>query len=577
MKAKILNLHRLLCYVFRLSYIGLTFDRERLGSYSRWNEVKNRLDIKICEAVLSFIGESDLSLNGINGANAKQLVLDSISEIVSMHYSGRLKIHSLSGKMPFCSKRTFVTLSVLHIYFLEVRSMFSGIAKLRSRYNFDHSGLSKSIDISVGFPCHSFSILSAEDKVCGNESLSTYHSSFGEYLLMCSKSSYKCETLISIDESVRKSKKNEKNALYSKLEGISTTEEYPRVNSQLEKSWKIFLKQIPNATKLVCQLVVNVVLRRKSLLLEIIYCKKWLKGHCLGMVVDQVAQRGSTVRKIYILPYGDVGLLKYQEISPIVVTYNYSQNVFTPPASLESIKSHLKSAELNKVLLGVPIWVFRLHGHAVGYTDVFSLVNKMKVTLNQKFNYKLPLSNIVQTQQLPVLLGFEHDLYGGVEGNKHIVAVFDVPPESVERQLSRSILGDRTSDFMIVEKYLVDVTDACVAAGFNVVFKPKYSLTNYSNEYRDLLDRFSIKYKNNFKIVNPYTSVLSLLSSACACITIPYTSILYVAYSVGLPSVYYIPELYRESFSFNLKNENLVIGESELAVFLLKVYEKQQT
>lgn len=151
------------------------------------------------------------------------------------------------------------------------------------------------------------------------------------------------------------------------------------------------------------------------------------------------------------------------------------------------------------------------------------------------------------------------------------IAVFDVPPESMHQQLSRALIGDRTCDLEFIGKFLLDISEVVCNNNYRILFKPKYSLSNYSVEYQLLLTQIKEKWSDKFIILSPYTRMGALIELAEVCLSFPYSSSRVIGEEFGKRSFYYVSESYRSEFETACagSNINLIIGSDDLNKQLL--------
>lgn len=565
-------MHKFLLYVFRLSYIAIEFGFDEKTSFYRWSLIKRKLDKRINVAIFKIVSKTNLDCLGLSDKFLQQFLLDTLSELILRHYKRRLKLYKLCQKIPYNSKNTFIYLSIVYSYYDEFARLISAFNSLRYRYKLNTQELPDKINLSIGFPEHAFSTSAIE---CGENNIINPiapFSSFGEYLSSEDYPKLQGCNLISVDEYTRASKINEQDELDSK-DNSSDIMSYPRTLISKEKNLKFFFLRFPLVVKESIKLFLHCIQKINYILIGVVFIRKWIRLFSFNELLSNIGKQNINIGYIYVLPFSDVGLLKYDEkISSLLTTYNYGSNIFIPPVyDIHKPRKDDVSIELDDMLSAVPVGAFSLSGKSIGFTNVFTQVNDIKKAVNTKYDCKLPVELNTKIAQQPLLMGYENN-----ENNKSVkfseyIAIFDVPPESMGSQFARSLTGDKLCSYDIIEAFLSECTNACVLAGYNVLYKPKYSLSNYSKEYRKLIDGFKKKYGDKFFVINPYANIIPVLKEVGASINFPYTSTKLIADAIKLPSTFYIPDNYRKSFYKDSLSQDLLIGKSELMLFLSKI------
>jgi hypothetical protein len=54
--------------------------------------------------------------------------------------------------------------------------------------------------------------------------------------------------------------------------------------------------------------------------------------------------------------------------------------------------------------------------------------------------------------------------------------------------MNRCLIGDMTADIEFIDNFLRDFLKVEINSDFVIMYKPKYSLVNYSIEYREIVD-----------------------------------------------------------------------------------------
>jgi hypothetical protein len=445
-------------------------------------------------------------------------------------------------------------------YYYEIKQLIFKVVKLKYSYKVADQNYPEEVDLVLGFPRHAFSLSEVIEKVNGSKLRNT-PSSFGEYLNVTRVQTH---ILFSIFEYEIQSKKKR----LTKCES-EEIREYPRIRVTTESKWLVLNRRI-------IRLLYHYLKTRPSIpvgsfLLKIIYIRKWLFSFNFENILSAIEVNETRVRTIFIFPFEDMGLLRYnKKNSSKIIAYSYSQNEFTPPAkSLTYLREPISESKLKGILADIPLEALKLNGNAVGFTDIFNQLDHVRQALNNYMGCSFPAPDFTRDPQLPVLVGFKPTSTDWFDKlSTDYVAVFDVPPEDRQGQLSRTIIGDRTGDYEVVAEFLSECVHTCLQMGYGVMIKPKYSLSNYDERYQSLMKKFQIEYKDKVIIVDPYTRIELIMHSAKYSINMPYTSTKLVAESYGLSSTYYMPEMYRNAFGRHCENQDIIFGNRDLTLFL---------
>ena len=116
-------------------------------------------------------------------------------------------------------------------------------------------------------------------------------------------------------------------------------------------------------------------------------------------------------------------------------------------------------------------------------------------------------------------------------------------------------------DYYYVSIFLKDIVDT-LPKNLNIFLKPKYSFSSHQRDYLNLIFKLRKKYKN-FKILDPYTDILSNVSNIKMSISIPFTSPHQIMLNAGVESIYYCPEEFKHLFK-DCKNKNFITSKKQL-------------
>jgi polysaccharide biosynthesis PFTS motif protein len=135
-----------------------------------------------------------------------------------------------------------------------------------------------------------------------------------------------------------------------------------------------------------------------------------------------------------------------------------------------------------------------------------------------------------------------------------------VPPEDEYSQLKRSLIGDMTANLEFIDSFLSDFININISSDFVILYKPKYSLGNYSNEYKKVINSLIDKFYDKFVLLDPYVRFEDLMNITDLAISFPYTSTYKFAKYSGVNSFFYIPDAYIKDFIFYGKRNDCLYG-----------------
>jgi hypothetical protein len=555
----------ILASIFRLSFRALEQGIGKdVADFDSWSEFKMQTYEHLNKLVFEWVSSSDFSTDTISENSGRQLLLDALHEIIFEHYEKRLNIYDTCVRLGILSERSFTYLSLMVSYAGFFRRCASAVyASLKCRTFKLNTKAASKVVFAIGFPEHAFSV--GNSNVNDQRTVAhTLHSSFGEYFLETYRPEATNTTLITIDEYVRASKSREQKSgsdLPLLEQNAKTVSRYKTGSrwSALVIVWQL-LASARQLIELGQRLFKS---RNRNWLANIFYFIYWSRSISYFRMAERV---GGCVEAIYALPFGaPLGLIPYIESSRAKLVYfNYSQNLCEPPTKYLNLgRVFHQTWDARAAMADMSPDAWRVCGKAVGFNDVFEYMNSFRNYMNSHFGYRLPLNDDSQPPQLPMMLGYETvEKNPKVQPGKYIV-VFDVPPEEHRSQYMRHFCGSPFGGAKVVEEFLNDLAKSCRINGFRLVLKPKYSLDNYSPEYRKFLFGLREIYGSDFGLLSPYSRIDVILSGASASVNMPYTSTKIICDWIRVPSVYYLPLRLRWS------NQNQIIfGEMELNKFL---------
>lgn len=233
-----------------------------------------------------------------------------------------------------------------------------------------------------------------------------------------------------------------------------------------------------------------------------------------------------------------------------IYEFHYSDSIFCPPM----LPSDLKYANY-KLKKYLPYSVWGISNHGTGFKSSYELANKR----NKKYLKKnLKFLNKNSLNLKPTFLGYKSKtkLY-----KKNNIILFDIYPVKAKENLLNMPTYSFFDDYYYVSIFLKDIVDT-LPKNLNIFLKPKYSFSSHQRDYLNLIFKLRKKYKN-FKILDPYTDILSNVSNIKMSISIPFTSPHQIMLNAGVESIYYCPEEFKHLFK-DCKNKNFITSKKQL-------------
>jgi len=549
----------LLFYVFGLSYISLKYRKD--DSFVTWSRQKKRLNSKLNKIVLEYCSCVSFMLTSVPENQTREYVYEILVGIIDRHMNSRQKIQLKSGKgarAEFCRK------ALINCFISELCFLIKTSGKLLKKYQIDGLGQGnvKKINIALQFPEHSFAI--PEISLAKVEKGPVF-SSFAEYY-----SNQSNEPLWALESYIRPSKKFEKKSTddpNADFQSLCT-----RVRKQVDLT-----SAITDFLRLLFRLLILPVryfFGRTPLLVLINQQRKWLLSRQIISLIRSCESASIEICDIYVMPFNDLGDLRYTEdLSQKLVTFSYSQNIFVFPNYSSLNKNLYSNTDFHVAMSDISLKSLLYTGRHAGYTNLIRQIKNIKADINSYFGqiFILDESENTDEEECPVFLGFEQNTGQDLDSNSRYIGVYELPPESSYTQYARAICGDKVCDISNIKLFLNDIAVLC-EKGYSIIYKPKYSLTNYPSDYRVYLEELTEKYGSKFLLLSPYTMANQVFESCFLTISMPYTSTYYVAKALGNESIYYLPENAGQ-WHCNSTSQDMVFGLNEL----LDVVQSAQT
>ncbi len=426
-----------------------------------------------------------------------------------IRYLYKLRIDNFFGFNFFNKKIIKVYYYFYYIKFIFIFRLFFSIRKIGFKYHLDLNininNDSLPVIIVADFPAHAF-------EFSKRESPSTF-SSFGEYLFEKYGSNF---FLVSLDEYLRKSKVSCDKTIASAQQNIT------RMCLGARFSPKLFFYNFRS-------LVSNFSFRNITTIYGCLYTNFFINSIRYKLIIEE-----SKCKSFYVMPFSDFNYFSDDIIKNFTVI-QYSENFVVPP-----FVSHISDKRLDSISGILNPSSLSCRCSSIGFVSFYSEMsrNLLNFLLTSDVDIKK------QTCDFPMSLGFETYL----EKNQlkgQFISFFDNPPETLAKQLSRSIYGDLTANQDFVEDFLFEILTVAEELGFQVLFKPKYALSNYvDTNYLQFLISLKYRFPDILIMLDPYTRLGDIIDMSDVVISLPFTSTKTFADHMKKNSYYYVPEKY---------------------------------
>lgn len=534
--------------IFKILFIAQKenkFDQE-------WVILKRKSDNLINEICISYLAKL-IKLKMVHDADQAQKDLILLSSILRKQF----QIRTLVAKNFYFLKSVQLKciIAIIYLYIRLIKKYLNQIFSLPYEFHASKDMVGKKINFIIGFPQHSFNF--KKKQTC-------FPSSFAEFILFNRPSVDEHEIFISLDEYRRKSKKIEDRSKYpdpeiSRLEVIGTNKIFSI------KNFFVKIKNLP---------LFYIKYRPWTLALYLEECSQKMQINSHLVFIENL-KKNNQILEVYFLPFSDYLMLQFcKELEGKSNVYYYSDNMLIPPTCF--FNNALVQKKINKFVDGNYSSFYGIK-RTSGFVSVNNFLNIIAHVnfLNREKN------EVFTANEMPSMLGFESLLKIKELNGVYVVSVFDVPPESTFQQLSRSTSGDKTSDIQFVSDFLNDLINESLDSDIIFLYKPKYSLSNYSDDYRSIITSLKKSLGEKFIVLDPYVRIGDIIERSDLVVSFPYTSTKRFAEFYGKKSFYYIPSKYGEIFraySSGYGSET-IYGKNELIKFinnhkLERIYEK---
>lgn len=546
---------RLLFRIYGYSYDALV-KWEQNTDFDEWVAHRKKILYAINLLVLSYISRKFRGRSVAEDSFRQQFCMDAINKGLTIHYRNRLKAFAISKKVPFFRKEVFSFTSLLIAIVLAFKDIGASLVKCRHIFSISGDLDGSETEICIGFPYHSFSY---------NPNGFQSPKSFAEFLLSRNQDIVLQKNLISIDEYHRPSKKFEEEKSFNQNELAPS--DLPRKKISIDISFQKPLKAIYLFLKTGKRFFGKVGKFNIFLLAD--YLNQFYTDRRFRSVFDELLSRKIQIKKIYPLAYLDLGLLKYDTTYQNQISvFSYAQNYFMPP-SAETVRNVLEqtiefSDEMILEESDLPTFSF-YSCNSCGFSYHAILINHFKSYVNRRFDLVLPVLQTDTINTVPVNIGYERIKTVETDGGLKTILFFDVPAETDQELLTRTILGDKTAKNVFIHSFYSDIMYLAEKYNCRVYLKPKYSLSSpkLPDEYKSMIESFQNEMGHLFSVLDPYCNIRVAEKKIDLMISFPFTSTYYSMADICERSVYYVSDTYRKSFT-QTAGQKLVLGRSAL-------------
>ena len=521
-----------------------SFDTIKELEYDNNNLItlQKKFNSQINEFILKSLNKNKL----IKKKEHYQFFVDSSNYFLTNHLKSRLIIYDYTFRL---GKFFFIFFSFINLIYSSITTLIISISNSLSVYNISNIGpTSKNIIPCIGFPDHSFNY----------QLESKYPSSFIEYMLVNNLINDD-SVIFSIEEYTRPSKK----FFIKKTENFH--DNYERIKIRKIRS----IKKIFNLPITFYNSLYDYIKEYKNLnpLYFSIYFNKYTKTHLISRFLKQCDSLKLSYKCIYVLSFFDIGLEKYSNNSKFYF-YNYSQNIFIPPADniYKGILSNNFDFDLDKILQELTQHTLSIyHNNQINVNSHIPTFNKILSKINEGFKINIQKSAFFSCNEKSNL-GYESIKKLNLKRTKSNILVLDLPPETFNSTLSRQFTGDFFATEFFLTEFYQEIIDIFRNKNLKIYIKPKYSIDtkNLNNFYTLILKKFKLN-KIDIEIIDPYDKIDLIDNKFDLILHAPYTSTFFTLSYLSDYSFYFIPDKYLNYF----KNSNkFILGSKKLNNFL---------
>jgi hypothetical protein len=535
---------------FFYNFFSISFDSYKsfISSYNfidKWEKKRRNTYFSINDLVFKSIYNKSLK-----SKDHDQFILDFINYFIHEHLSFRFTFLNSNY-----SKSKFIFMSFVNHYFFSIKTILISIKHNAFKFNLDKLSNINSINISIGFPNHSFNY--------SPENINN-PSSFIEYL-MVNKFITEEDNILSIDEYLRPKSKLEKEN-----------------NSDYPKSFRrITLKKTSNILKLIINFLILPYLfivyiskfRVFSFSLFSFFIRDYFFSNQFNSIIEKIDKKQIKIKNIFVLNHLNKSGLNYRgKFQSLIKQFNYGQHYVIGTSSINSdLIGSNNTLSLSQILSELPTRLFsEFHLNPINFSSYSKNFSKFRTLINEKYNIntldissKIEIDNKYHQDNIFSNLGYEIIEHIKFKSSRNIL-FFDNTIETIKQNFSNHFLGDILALKNFIYDFHKEIAGISKFYNYNLYFKGKYTNTKILNS---MIDEISKSLNINIYIINPYSKVLINDNRKFdLAIHFPFTSTHYTFTHLANKSIYYIPNSYVENFDKNIND--ICLGEENLKKIL---------
>jgi hypothetical protein len=561
-----MSYRRLMMRVFRLSYLTvLRFDNPDFP-FNKWSRVKHLYDAKLNRLIFRFLATNKNSQYHQNLEVSQQRLFDATYYVVKRHLQNRLKIYAVTKCFPFGGFWAFNILSGINSVYSALIGIGVAVITGTKRIQCEELPAAKRTRVFLNFPARSFSYVPSAEKSPRPEKNYKVAFSLAEFIAS-EPNSFQDYLNVSVNEGAKRSSQSTEAA-----KTPSTLRELDRIAISLAFQPAAIWSFAGSFFYALGRTLLAFGSSRIALELEVL--RSDLRGQRYARILRQIELAVGDIDVIYVVPYDDIGNFRYDaQFVSRITNVNYSQHITTAPG--KTFDAGKRPSKHDAFREGeFPFYAYFHTGHAVGFTQLYKDIQRSKRGANKRFGCILPTTPTEYPEQVPMVLGYESTYPRASTPTQKSIALFDVPPHEFPGNLaSTHLCGDALPQLRYIQKFLEEVSSAAYQQNIQVLLKPKYSLSNYDDTYRETICNLSDRYGAMFEAVDPYSNMADIIEIASGVVCFPYTSPLYLAKALEKPAIYYLPEVAMNRY-FQVEGDyHVVSGYEALVEFLGRLKE----
>ena len=525
--------------IFLYSYFFLVFHQKN-HIFSKRVSIARRIRGRVNAIVLIYVGKNIKPGN----SNNDLVVLDYINKVILDHCSSRNNFFKVSKRNP----KIFISLSFIRLTYFTLRYLSVNFLSGIFANNFPAlNGLSNKA-ICINFSSHHFS--------CKDISLDqkAVNSSFGSFLSSLAKDI----KFFSISENVRKSKS------FELIDNSSESHHGSLKRTILKRKLGLnfcLIKNLKILIEISAQEILFYILEHR---LFILFLSKLALRYS---AVNFYPLSGILGEKKHFFYKAYDWSVKYKLMlaginADAITCVSYSSNILeSEDFRLVFQHSFFAKCSLQNLESLFNLNVYLTDHNSYGYNYYNDLIEIARSQADRKYGTELSRLNRVEKISEPIQLGFEgfH-----ADDSEFDVVIFDIPPVSKSEESSISFSGCPCSTIEYYRLVMDQILSVTSRLGLKCGLKIKYSLQNYSNEFKFYIEELEA---SGLIIFSPYVEKFDLITKSSLCISFPVTGTYQYAKYCGVDSIVYFPTL-NNSSHYDLINGDYIFGQDNLEAFI---------